>query len=414
MESDPTPIDPTKSVSNMLRASQPEPITGSGVQSVETSDGSKAPVQRTGGKREERSAVSRARGALWRFVVLCTKPILSRLKDYFSITTLVDLARSANRRAAATWHSVGALREQTEKLARREDVENLAKHLAALEARCNNANRLIEVLLNRNVLIFGDAVIARTPSGYLLAPKDDLPSIYALVEGERPEKSISGLLDITLKEDMTFIDVGAHIGVHTLHAARRVGPSGTVIAFEPTPNVFQLLQRSIHLNGLENCCRCINIAATSAEGKAILHMSLDSQYNSLYSLADVEEEAIVEVRTATLDNMLQGIKQIHVVKIAAQGAELEVLEGMQRVLTENRDILLIVDYRVPQLHRLAIKPSDWFGRFFVHGFGVFSMDEQADRWLHIPEASANQLPSTNVVFVRPETSLWTILKQHEK
>ena len=138
MESDPTPIDPTKSVSNMLRASQPEPITGSGVQSVETSDGSKAPVQRTGGKREERSAVSRARGALWRFVVLCTKPILSRLKDYFSITTLVDLARSANRRAAATWHSVGALREQTEKLARREDVENLAKHHVAKHATRSN------------------------------------------------------------------------------------------------------------------------------------------------------------------------------------------------------------------------------------------------------------------------------------
>ena len=398
----------------MLREPQPEPITGSGVESEEMSDGSKTPAQRNGGKREERSAGSRIRGALWRLVVFCTEPILSRLKDYFSIATLVDLTRSANRRAAATWHSVGALREQTERLARREDVENLAKRLVALESRSDNVNRLIEVLLNRNVLIFGDAVIARTPCGYLLAPNDDLSSIYALVEGEYKEKSISELLDLTLKEDMTFIDVGAHIGVHTFHAARRVGPSGTVIAFEPTPKLFQLLQRSIHINGLEKWCRCINIAATSTEGKATLHMSLDSRYNSLYSLAGVEEKAIVEVRTATLDNMLQGIKRIHVVKIAAQGAELEVLEGMKQVLADNHDILLIVDYWVPHLHRMGIKPSDWFGRFFAYGFGAFAMDEQADRWLHIPEETASQLPSTNVVFVRPESSLWTTLKQHER
>jgi FkbM family methyltransferase len=263
------------------------------------------------------------------------------------------------------------------------------------------------------VLIFGDAVIARTPSGFLLAPNDDLPSIYALVEGGHQEKLISELLHHTLKEDMTFIDVGAHIGVHALQAARRVGPSGTVIAFEPTPEVFQLLQRSIHLNGLEKWCRCFNMAITSTEGKAALHMSLHSGYNSLYSLAGVEEEAIVEVRTATLDNMLQGIKRIHVVKIAVQGAELEVLEGMRQVLTDHPDILLIVDYGVPHLHRLGIKPSDWFGRFFVHGFDVFSIDEQADGWSQIPEESASRLPSTNVVFVRPETNLWTILKQHE-
>jgi FkbM family methyltransferase len=395
----------------MLRDPQPEPIAASGVESVEMSDRSKAPAQRDGGKREKPLPGSRRR-ALWRFAVFCAEPILSRLRDYFTVI-VVDLIRSANRRAVATWHSVGALREQTETLARREDVENLAKKLAALESQSIDAHRIIEVLLNRNILLFGDAVIARTPCGYLLAPNDDLPLIYVLVEGGYQEKATSELLDLTLKEDMTFIDVGAHIGVHTLHAARRVGPNGAVIAFEPTPNVFQLLQRSIHLNGLEKWCRCINIAATSTEGKATLHMSLRSGYNSLYPLAGAEEAAIIEVRTATLDNMLQGIKRIHVVKIAVQGAELEVLEGMKQVLADHREILLIVEYEVPRLHRLGIKPSDWFGRFLVHGFDVFSKGEQADRWLHIPEGSVCQLPSTSVVFVRPETSLWTILKQHE-
>ncbi|MBV9390397.1 MAG: FkbM family methyltransferase, partial [Verrucomicrobia bacterium] len=418
MESEPTRADPAKSVSNMLREPLPEPM-GSGTKSEAVSEGLKVPAQQDGGKHEQRSAGSRARAALWKFAVFCTEPILSRLRNYLlwnlnrSTATLIELTRSANRRAAATSHAVDALRERTETLARREEFENLAKQLAALESRSNNANRLIEIFLSRNVLIFGDAVVARTPSGYLLAPNDDLSSIFALVEGERHKSATWELLDLALNEEMTFIDVGAHIGVHTLHAARRVGPSGTVIAFEPTPDVFNLLQRSIHLNGLEKWCRCVNVAATSTEGNATLHMSLDSQHNSLYSLG-IEEKASVGVRTAALDNVLQGIKRIHVVKISAQGTELDVLEGMKQILSDHRDLLLIVDYQLPHLDRLGLKPSDWFRRFLVHGFDLFSMDEQGDRWLHVPEESANQLRSTTVAFVRPETMLWTILRQHEK
>ncbi len=403
MESDLGRTDPAKSISNMLRDPQLKPISGTRVESVETSDGS----IRNGGKREKLFSGNRRR-ALWRFAVFCTEPFLSRLRDYFTLL-VIELLRSANRRAAATSHSVGALRERTESLARREDIENLAKHLAALESRSNDANRLIEVLLSRNVLIFGDAVVARTPSGFLLAPNDDLSSIFALVEGGRQKTAISELLDLALKEGMTFIDVGAHVGIYTLHAARRVGPSGTVIALEPTPDVFIFLQRSIHLNGMEKWCRCINIAVTSTEGNATLHTSLDSQHNSLYSLG-FEEKAGVEVKTATLDDVLRGIKRIHVVKIAAQGAELDVLEGMKQILSDHRDLLLIVDYQLPHLQSLGIRPSDWFQRFFVHGFHLFSMDEQADKWLHITEESASQLPSTTVAFVRPGTMLWTIFE----
>src|SRR4051794_1920829 len=33
----------------------------------------------------------------------------------------------------------------------------------------------------------------------------------------------------------TVVDVGAHVGLFTLHAARLVGPVGRVLAFEPVP-----------------------------------------------------------------------------------------------------------------------------------------------------------------------------------
>lgn len=44
------------------------------------------------------------------------------------------------------------------------------------------------------------------------------------------------------------LDVGANIGAHTLPLAALVGPSGTVIAFEPTKFAFEKLRRNLELN----------------------------------------------------------------------------------------------------------------------------------------------------------------------
>src|SRR3954466_14028954 len=51
-----------------------------------------------------------------------------------------------------------------------------------------------------------------------------------------------------LSPGMRVVDVGANYGVYTLAAARAVGPSGTVWAFEPTRHTARFLQRSLELN----------------------------------------------------------------------------------------------------------------------------------------------------------------------
>jgi UDP-perosamine 4-acetyltransferase len=149
--------DPIKSLSNTLREPAAEPIPVSKIESEKAFDGLQASAQPDGGKSTRPPEGSRTPSALWRFAVFCTEPVLSRLRNYFtafvpdltrSITTLIDLVRSSNRRAAATWHTVAALKERTETLARREDVENLATQLKALESQSVNAHRLTDALLN--------------------------------------------------------------------------------------------------------------------------------------------------------------------------------------------------------------------------------------------------------------------------
>jgi len=54
------------------------------------------------------------------------------------------------------------------------------------------------------------------------------------------------------KEGDVFIDIGAHIGRYTLEAAKAVGEKGKVIAIEPHPSNFKILNENIKLNNLNN------------------------------------------------------------------------------------------------------------------------------------------------------------------
>jgi len=444
--------DPVKSISNILR----EPAPRSGGESRETaaeivSEPTQAPPSQLRDESAELAAESntppagdgaklqrsssdanRVRAALWRFLVLCTEPFFSRLRDYLlaplirradGIEPLIGLlhpkfdGHAAETRTATECiqHQIVHLEFQSrnfaKQLARLESM--LANQLARLESQAGSAHGRIELLVDRNSVVVRGELLARTPNGYVLAPADSLGFARFLVEAAALEQATSRLLDLTLREGMTFVDVGANVGLHTLHGARRVGPTGAVIALEPMPNLFRLLQKSIRINDMEDICNCINIALSSADGVATLEGSKYCGHNSLNQPVNEEAKAEFQVRTARLDNVLQGARRVDVVKIDAGGAELAVLEGMNHVLASHRDIVLIVEYGVPQLQRIGISPVEWFGRFFAHGLALFAFEEQTGAWRQIAEEHAGKLPSTTVAFVRPGTNQWTILKQHE-
>jgi len=445
--------DAVKSISNILR----EPAPRSGGESRETtaeilSEPTPAPASQSidqpseiaaesstspahgGAKLPGSSSGSRhLRAALWRFLVLCVEPIFSRLRNYL----VGPVHAKLDDHAAETRAETELIRLQLKVI--RADLEFLPKQLAQVEFRSRNfakqlaqlesqfgilADQLkhlesqggsihgrIELLVDHKSPVIRDELLARTPNGYVLAPADRTGFARFLAEAAVLEQATSRLLDLTLRKDMTFVDVGANIGLYTLHGARRVGPTGAVIALEPIPKLFRLLQKTVRINELENICNCINIAVSSADGIATLEGPKNYAYSPLNQ--PVNEEAKVDVRTACLDDLLRDSRRVDVVKIDAGGAELAVLEGMNQVLASHREIVLIVEYGVPQLQHTGITPVEWFGRFFAHGLTLFAFDDETAAWRQIAEERAVKLASTMVAFVRPGTNQWTILRQHE-
>jgi len=151
------------------------------------------------------------------------------------------------------------------------------------------------------------------------------------------------------KDGDIVVDIGAHIGLYTIISSKRVGFNGKVIAIEAHPENFEILNRNIQLNQLTNII-ALNYAVYSEEEER-LKLYLPSgesgftKYNTIMPKFAKRDEKFVEVTANTLDNLLQsnGIRAVNWIKIDVEGAEFEVLKGAHNVLSESKDIALLIE-----------------------------------------------------------------------
>lgn len=96
------------------------------------------------------------------------------------------------------------------------------------------------------------AIEVRTVAGQLLVDPSDRVIGRALRRDGVWELAETRFLLATLLPGQTFVDVGAHLGYFSVLAARRVGPTGSVIAVEPEPRNLRLLRQNLARNGCTN------------------------------------------------------------------------------------------------------------------------------------------------------------------
>lgn len=160
------------------------------------------------------------------------------------------------------------------------------------------------------------------------------------------EAPLTHVLLERLRPGMTFVDVGAHYGYHTLVASRLVGPAGRVFAFEPARQAFELLEGNVA--GLDNV-EVVNAAVHSSCGTIDLHDfgPAHSALSTLFPTARVPGEerrtlaaTTYPVRCITLDEHLGAAGVVpDVVKLDAEGSERAILEGMRAVLRQGRPLI---------------------------------------------------------------------------
>lgn len=158
----------------------------------------------------------------------------------------------------------------------------------------------------------------------------------------------ASLADI-LQPGMTFWDVGSHIGFFSLLASRIVGPSGHVHAFEPMNETRKRLEAGVALNDVSNV-DIHAVALSDSDGSAVLHTGRSSLTWSL--IGEVGRPDGQDVATRTLDSMAKISVPPNLIKVDAEGAELEVLKGGRRLLSQHHP-LLIVEFSNDELVEIA-------------------------------------------------------------
>ncbi len=129
------------------------------------------------------------------------------------------------------------------------------------------------------------------------------------------------------------LDLGAHVGYFTEMASEKVGPMGRVIAFEPHPDNFKLLQERV---GSALNVTVINAAVGGSERMVLLHHNTgNTGGHSIYKNGQHSKHFIVPCVKSS--EYLEDL-QVRFVKCDTEGSELEILRDLVPVLMPPIDI----------------------------------------------------------------------------
>lgn len=140
----------------------------------------------------------------------------------------------------------------------------------------------------------------------------------------------------------TVLDIGANIGAHTLHLAKCVGPSGRVVAFEPTDYAFAKLARNTALNPelapRIQCCQHMLVDAArqnAPTGPLYSSWPLRQDDTAKHQLHQGRLMATSGASPRTLDAAVAalGLSRLDCIKLDIDGFECQMLRGARAVLT---------------------------------------------------------------------------------
>ena len=135
------------------------------------------------------------------------------------------------------------------------------------------------------------------------------------------------------------IDVGANVGDYTALAATVVGPSGHVYAVEPGPDNLAKLHERFH-----SLSHVSVVAGAVSDRSGTMTFFLDRRESTRHSLAanNVGKAGeSITVRLVALDEFCDRVSHLDVLKIDAQGAELNIIRGAQRLLARFRPAIVV-------------------------------------------------------------------------
>jgi FkbM family methyltransferase len=155
---------------------------------------------------------------------------------------------------------------------------------------------------------------------------------------------------VSLNPGDVVLDVGANLGFFSFYAAKKIGEKGKVYAFEPIPDVLQVLQNSIPYNGSAKTSIVPCPYAIGEKNAEVMFNFSPTNFGgaSVYAKAGSSSRDIA-VQQVTIDSFAneRNLQKVDFIKMDIEGMERNALRGATEILKKYKPRLAICTYHRP-------------------------------------------------------------------
>lgn len=198
------------------------------------------------------------------------------------------------------------------------------------------------------------------------------------------------------------IDVGAHVGYYTLLMAQLVGKNGKVYSFEPDPVNFELLKKSVEINGFENVVLIQKAVSDTTEKIKLFLGDNDSAVNRIYDAKLGDAKKSIDVESITIDEYFkENDKLFNFIKIDSEGSEAKIINGMEKFLTKNRKLIMMTEFFPFLIKKSGDEPKQYLKSLENSGFELYNiLDDNKE---------TNKINSESFLKIEPDSEYCTNL-----
>jgi FkbM family methyltransferase len=215
-----------------------------------------------------------------------------------------------------------------------------------------------------------------------------------------------------LQQDYKVLDIGANIGYYAVLAGLYLDDKAQVLAYEPNPENFALLDNNIKINNCSNV-QAFQLALSNIDDDGFLFLSADNfgDHQIYDNNEDRRKQPILLVNGDT--HTQQFLNQVNLIKIDTQGAEWQVLQGIKELIKKSLPQLqMILEFSPNSLRLAGSKPDDLLQYIFSLKLPIAMIDhinhqliptsfEEMKAWSDATKPDINDLGFFNLFIGKP-------------
>lgn len=225
-------------------------------------------------------------------------------------------------------------------------------------------------------------------------PADQGVASFLILTGDY-EPFERSLVEQTLCEGDWALDIGGNIGYHAIHMAKAVGPTGKIISCEPSPQNFALLQKNVCENQLKDQVECHECAIGSERGDLNLYLNEHNRGDHRIFSTESDQRSSISVPVYPMDDLVPLGSEIKLIKMDIQGAEWLALQGMTRILSENENIHIFMEFWPNALREAQTQLDHMLDFFFQNKFHLYQIFERHTQVIPISRPKLDEMAQTN-------------------